>query len=159
VGDEGVEAESSGADRQPEVLGLPPFAFFWSATTIRAFGSAISGVAFQVLIVTVLRATPVEISIFSALGVVPYVFLGLIVGALMERWRRQRTLVITSVGRALALTCITVLLLLNELNFCSLAIVTVVLGVLVLFADSASQPLLTRIVPRNALVMANARLG
>ena len=157
--DAAVPADSGPADRSREVLGVPAFAFFWSATTIRAFGSAISGVAFQVLIVTVLHATPIEISIFSALSVVPYVFLGLIVGALMDRWRRQRTLMITSIGRAVALASITVLLLLNALSFWSLAIVTVILGVLVLFADSASQPLLPRIVPRNSLVMANARLG
>ena len=157
--DEAVPAETSAEDRSREVLRFPAFAFFWSATTIRAFGSAISGVAFQVLVVTVLHATPIEISIFSALGVVPYVFLGLIVGALMDRWRRQRTLVITSIGRAVALTSITVLLLFNALSFWSLAIVTVVLGVLVLFADSASQPLLPRLVPRESLVMANARLG
>jgi MFS family permease len=157
--DAGVPAEISPAGRPGEVLRLPAFAFFWSATTVRAFGSAISGVAFQVLIVTVLHATPFEISIFSALGVVPYVFLGLIVGALMDRWRRQRALVITSIGRAIALASITVLLLCNALSFWSLATVTVILGTLVLFADSASQPLLPRIVPRESLVMANARLG
>ena len=31
--------------RSREVLSLRPFALFWSATTIRAFGSAIAGVA------------------------------------------------------------------------------------------------------------------
>lgn len=128
----------------------------WTASTIRALGGAISGVAFQVLVVTVLHATPVEI---SALGVVPYLFLGLIVGALMDRWRRQHTLVITRFGRAVALASIPVLLWTDELSFWSLAIVIVTLGVFVLFADSASQPLLPRIVPQASLVMANARLG
>lgn len=141
------------------MLRFRPFALFWSATTIRAFGSAIAGVAFQVLIVTVVNATPIEISILSALGVLPYLFLGLIVGALMDRWRRQRTLVITSIGRALTLAAIPILLLLNALNFRTLAIITVILGVLVLFADSAEQPLLPRIVTRSSLVIANARLG
>lgn len=159
MGDAVVPAETGAADRPREVLRFPPFAYFWSATTIRAFGGAISGVAFQVLIVSVLHTSPIEISIFSTLSVVPYVFLGLIVGALMDRWRRQRTLVLTSIGRALALASITVLLLFNALGFWSLAIVTLILGVLVLFADSAAQPLLPRIVPRTSLVMANARLG
>lgn len=140
--DAAVPAPTGPAGRPGEVLRLPAFAFLWSATTIRAFGGAISGVAFQVLIVTVLHATPIEISIFSALSVVPYVFLGLIVGALMDRWRRQRTLVITSVGRALALASVTVLLLFNALNFWSLAIVTVILGVLVLFSAHLSHPAL-----------------
>lgn len=145
--------------RPREALRYRAFALFWIASTIRALGGAISGVAFQVLVVTVLHATPVEISVLSALGVVPYLFLGLIVGALMDRWRRQRTLVITSFGRAVALASIPVLLWADALSFWSLAIVIVTLGVFVLFADSASQPLLPRIVPRGSLVMANARLG
>ncbi|ROR93542.1 putative MFS family arabinose efflux permease [Salana multivorans] len=142
-----------------EILRHPAFAYFWGATTIRAFGGAIAGVAFQVLVVTVVNATPMQISVLSALGVVPYLFLGLIVGALMDRWRRQRTLVLTTIGRALTLAAIPVLLLLDALDFRSLAAVVLVLGVLTLFGDSASQPLLPRIVPQRSLVMANARLG
>ncbi len=150
---------SNSRGRSREVLRLRAFALFWSATTIRAFGGAIAGVAFQVLIVTVLAATPVQIGILSALGVVPYLFLGLVVGALMDRWRRQRTLMISSVGRALVLASVPVLLLTGALSFWSLAAVVLALGVLTLFADSAAQPFLPRIVPRDTLVMANARLG
>lgn len=142
-----------------EVLRTPAFALFWSATTLRAFGTAIAGVAFQVLIVTVIQATPMQISILSALGVVPYLFLGLIIGALMDRWRRQLTLVLTSVGRAVVLATIPVLLLTDTLTFSSLAVVVLALGVLTLFADSAAQPLLPHLVARRSLVMANARLG
>lgn len=145
--------------RPVEILRRRAFVLFWSAQSIRALGSAISGVAFNVLIVNVLHATAVQISILSALSVVPYLFLGLIIGALMDRWRRQRTLVLTSIGRAVALAAVPVLILTNTLTFWSVAIVTLTLGVLVLFADSAAQPLLPRIVPRESLVMANARLG
>jgi MFS family permease len=158
VGDVAVP-ESADSGRPREVLRIPAFALLWSATTIRAFGSAIAGVAFQVLIVTVLDATPVQISILTALGVAPYVFLGLIVGALMDRWRRQRTLVISSVGRAILLGSVAVLLVVHAIDFWSLAVVIVILGVLTLFADSAAQPLLPLVVPRSSLVIANARLG
>lgn len=150
---------SPGEDSAREVLRIRAFALFWSATTVRAFGSTIAGVAFQVLIVTVLAASPFEIGVLTALGVVPYLFLGLIVGALMDRWKRQRTLVITSIGRAIALGTVPVLLLLEALNFWTLATVILTLGVLTLFADSAAQPLLPALVPRDSLVMANARLG
>lgn len=152
------DADRPAAPRR-EILTHPAFAYFWSATTLRAFGGAIAGVAFQVLIVTVLNATPVQISVLSALSVVPYLFLGLIVGALMDRWRRQRTLVITSVGRAVVLGIIPILLITDALTFWTLAAVILALGVLTLFADSAAQPLLPRIVPRESLVSANARLG
>lgn len=159
MSDDANEAKTRAADHPREILRVPAFAFFWSASTLRSFGTSISGVGVQYLIVDLLQSTPAEISVLSALSVAPYVFLGLIVGALMDRWRRQRTLVYTSYGRALALAAIVVLLLFGALNFWSLAIVIFVLGVLVLFADSASQPLLPRIVPRLSLVKANARLG
>lgn len=77
----------------------------------------------------------------------------------MDRWRRQPTLVITSVGRAVVLASVPVLLLTGGLTFWSLAAVILALGALTLFADSAAQPLLPRIVPRGSLVLANARLG
>ena len=141
------------------ILRQPAFAAFWGAATIRALGGAVAGVAFQVLIVTVLEATPLQISVLSALSVVPYLFLGLIVGALMDRWRRQRTLVITTIGRALLFAVIALLILGDLLDFWSLAAVILTLGVLTLFSDSAAQPLLPRLVPRASLVQANARLG
>lgn len=135
------------------------FALFWSATTIRAFGGSIAAVAFQILIVTSLSASAFEIGVLSALSVVPYLFLGLVVGALMDRWRRQRTLIFTSIGRAVVLGSVPVLLIFDALGFWSLAVVILMLGVLTLFADSAAQPFLPHIVPRGSLVMANARLG
>ncbi len=156
------EAAAGGGDPGApprEILRLPAFAFFWSAATIRAFGAAIAGIAFQVLIVVVLGATPIQISILSALSVVPYLFLGFLIGALMDRWRRQRTLVLTSIGRAIAFASIPVLILTGTLTFWSLAAVILIIGVLTLFADSAAQPLLPRIAPRSSLVQANARLG
>ncbi|MEZ2373253.1 hypothetical protein [Arthrobacter sp. RCC_34] len=77
MNDDGRHTDSAGAGRPPEALGIRAFRLFWSATTIRAFGSSIAGVAFQVLIVTVIAATPFQIGILSALSVVPYLFLGL----------------------------------------------------------------------------------
>lgn len=145
--------------RRTEVLRIPAFRLFWTATTIRAFGSSIANVAFQVLIVTVVAATPFQIGILSALGVAPYLFLGFIIGALMDRWNRQRTLVLTSIGRAVVLAVVPILLLLDRLEFWSLAVIMLMLGVLTLFAHSAEQPFVPQIVPRASLVSANARLG
>lgn len=151
--------DSGARGRAEEVLRVPAFRLFWSATTLRAFGGSIAGVAFQLLIVSVVAATPFQIGVLTALGVVPYLFLGLIIGAMMDRWKRQRTLVLTSIGRAIALATIPILLLLDALTFWSLAAVILTLGILTLFADSAAQPLLPHLVPRSSLVAANARLG
>lgn len=53
--------EPSGSSRG--FLLSPAFGYFWGASTLRAFGDAIAGVAFQVLMVTVLVATPAQVSI------------------------------------------------------------------------------------------------
>ncbi|MDQ0707467.1 MFS family permease [Arthrobacter woluwensis] len=159
MNDRGGRTDAVDAGRPPEALSFRAFRLFWSATTIRAVGSTIAGVAFQILIVTVIAATPFQIGILSALSVVPYLFLGLIIGALMDRWNRQRTLVLTSVGRAIVLAAIPVLILCNALSFWTLAAVVLALGILTLFAQSAEQPFLPHLVPRSMLVSANARLG
>lgn len=66
---------------------------------------------------------------------------------------------LTSIGRAVVLAVVPVLLLFDALTFWSLAGIILALGVLTLFADSAAQPLLPRLVPRRSLVAANARIG
>jgi MFS family permease len=157
---EGTPSSGTGDGNPPrDVLRIPAFRLFWTATTLRAFGGSIAGVAFQVLIVTVIAATPFQIGVLSALSVAPYLFLGLIVGALMDRWKRQRALVLTSIGRAIVLAAIPAMLLFDVLDFWSLAAAILTLGILTLFADSAAQPFLPHLVPRSSLVSANARLG
>lgn len=44
-----------------EVLLLRGFRLFWIAATLRVLGGSIAGVAFQLLIVTVIAATPFQI--------------------------------------------------------------------------------------------------
>ncbi len=141
------------------MLRSPPFALFWSASTLSGFGTAVTGVAVQVLIVDVLHASPVQIGVMRALGVAPYLVLGLVVGALMDRWRRKPVLIVASVGRALALSAVPALLALGLLHLPSLGVIVGLVGVLTLFTESASQPFLPALVQRRALVTANARLG
>ncbi|WP_435748584.1 MFS transporter [Microbacterium sp. PMB16] len=146
-------------DRPGEVLRLPAFALYWSSSTLGAFTGAVSVLAFQVLIVKTLNATPLEIGLLNAANVVPYLLFGLIVGALMDRWRRKPAMVLASIGRALVLGMIPVLWITETLTVWSFGALFLLFGALTLIADSAAQPMLPRLVPRNQLVAANARLG
>lgn len=96
-------------DRPMEVLRVPAFALFWSSSTLGAFTGSVTAVAFQVLIVSTLGASPFEIGLLNAANVVPYLLFGLIVGALMHRWRRKPAMVLASIGRALTLGLVPVL--------------------------------------------------
>lgn len=142
-----------------ELLRIRPFAFFWSSTTLSGFTAAITVVALQVLIVTVLDASAFEIGLLNAVQVVPYVFFGLLVGAWMDRWRRKPVLVLANAGRAIVLASIPLLWGTGALTVWSLGGVLLVFGLLTLFYDSAAQSILPRLVPRRSLVLANARLS
>jgi MFS family permease len=147
------------SDRPTEVLRVRAFAFFWSSSALGAFTGAVTTVAFQVLIVTTLEATPFEIGLLNAANVVPYLLFGLVVGALMDRWRRKPAMVLASIGRALTLALVPVLWFTGTLTVWSFGALFLLYGALTLIADSAAQPMLPRLVPRRQLVAANARLG
>lgn len=147
------------SDRPVEVLRVPAFALFWSSSTLGAFTGAVTALAFQVLIVKTLNASPLEIGLLNAANVVPYLLFGLIVGALMDRWRRKPAMVLASVGRALTLALVPVLWFTGTLTVWSFGALLLLFGALTLIADSAAQPLLPHLVPRSQLVAANARLG
>ncbi|WP_314475936.1 MFS transporter [uncultured Microbacterium sp.] len=147
------------SDRPVEVLRVPAFALFWSSSTLGAFTGAVTALAFQVLIVKTLNASPLEIGLLNAANVVPYLLFGLIVGALMDRWRRKPAMVLASVGRALTLALVPVLWFTGALTVWSFGALLLLFGALTLIADSAAQPLLPHLVPRSQLVAANARLG
>lgn len=147
------------SDRPIEVLRLPAFALFWSSSTLGAFTGAVTAIAFQVLIVKTLNASAFEIGLLNAANVVPYLLFGLIVGALMDRWPRKPAMVLASIGRAVALALVPVLWVTGSLSVWSFGALFLVYGSLTLIADSAAQPMLPRLVPRNQLIVANARLG
>lgn len=147
------------SDRPIEVLRLPAFALFWSSSTLGAFTGAVTAIAFQVLIVKTLGASPFEIGMLNAANVVPYLLFGLVVGALMDRWRRKPAMVLASIGRAVVLALVPVLWLTGSLTVWSFGALFLLFGSLTLIADSAAQPMLPRLVPRSQLVAANARLG
>lgn len=146
-------------DRPVEVLRIPAFALFWSSSTLGAFTGAVTALAFQVLIVKTLNASPLEIGLLNAANVVPYLLFGLIVGALMDRWRRKPAMVLASIGRALTLALVPVLWFTGTLTVWSFGALLLLFGSLTLIADSAAQPMLPHLVPRSQLVAANARLG
>ncbi|TDW39683.1 putative MFS family arabinose efflux permease [Curtobacterium sp. PhB42] len=137
---------------------VPGFRSYWYAETVSSFGSAVSAVAVPVLVVTVLRASPLEVGLVNAAQFLPYALFGLIVGAYVDRVRRKPLLIWASVGRGVCLGTIPVLWLTGVLNLWATAAALFVFGILSVVGFAATQSLLPRIVPRNLLLAANARV-
>lgn len=145
--------------RGREPLKIPGFARFWSAGTVGFFGISIAGVAIDVLVVQELAATEAEVGVVRAVQFLPYLLVGLIAGALVDRWPRRVTLVGTHLGSGLALLLIPILWLTDQLSLPLLAAVLFGVGVFGVFTAAVEQSYIPDLVPRESLVAANARVG
>ena len=147
------------ADRGDDALGRRgQFARYWAGATISSFGTAVTAVAMPVLVIQHLDASALEVGLVSAAQLIPYAFLGLLAGAYVDRWRRKPVLVWSSVGRAASLAVVPLLWLLGSLQIWMLLIALLLFGSFSVFGAAATQSLLPRLVDREHLVTANARL-
>lgn len=134
------------------------FGRFWAASSVSSFGDYVSIVAIGVLVVQVLHEQAAGVGLVNAARWVPYLVLGFVVGALVERSRRRPLLVVSDLGRGVLLGAVPVLALLGRLDLGALAALMVGFGLLSLVGDAAFQSFLPRLVPARLLTAANARL-
>jgi MFS family permease len=146
------------AARARDVFALPGFLAFWTASTVSDFGSYVTALALQVLVVVTLKGTATDVGLVSAARWLPYLLLGLVVGALVDRYRRMPVLVATDLIRAVLLAAIPALWLAGWLNLPVLMLFVAAFGVLTLVNDAADQSFVPRLVPGPSLLAANARL-
>ena len=146
------------AVRDPQdVFRIPGYLAFWSAYTVSGFGTYVTTLALQVLVLQTLHGTAADVGLLNAARWLPYLLLGLIVGALVDRRRRKPILIGSDLARAVLLGAIPILYIAGWLNTAVLIVFVAVFGVFSLFGDAASQSFLPRIVPKLSLTAAHSR--
>ncbi|WP_188037818.1 MFS transporter, partial [Actinotalea sp. JY-7885] len=135
------------------------FGRLWTAATASAFGSYVTVLAVQVLVVEVLDGDAVDVGLVNAARWLPYLLVGLLVGVLVDRVRRRPLMVLTDVAAALALAVIPLLAATGHLSVGAVMAALAAFGTATLVGDAASQSFLPRLVPRPLLGAAHARLG
>jgi len=123
-----------------------------------AFGSYVTALALQVLVVRTLSGSGSDVGLVNAARWLPYLLLGLLVGVLVDRVRRRPLMVATDVACAVALSALPVLALTGHLRLRWVVAAMVVFGTATLVGDAASQSFLPRVVPRPLLGAAHARI-
>jgi MFS family permease len=141
-----------------DVFRHPGFLSFWLAGTVSEFGTYVTTIALQVLVVLTLSGTATDVGLVNASRWLPYLLFGLIVGALVDRRKRKPILVFADLSRGILLGLIPLLWILHWLNLPVLMIFVGIFGVFSLVNDAASQSFLPRLVPRTTLLAANARI-
>ena len=134
------------------------FGRVWTAATISGFGSYVTTLAVQVLIVVTLHEGAGGVGLVSSARWLPYLLLGLLAGVVIERSRRRPLLIATDVGRGLLLIAVPLLALAHRLSLSVLMGFMAVFGLMSLVGDAAAQSFLPRVVPAHQLTAANARL-
>ncbi|GHO82196.1 MFS transporter [Dictyobacter formicarum] len=134
------------------------FLKLWTGRTISLFGSAITTLALPLTAITMLHATAFQMGLLLALGQMPQLLFGFVVGAWVDRLRRRPLLLVADLGRALLLGLIPLLSLLHLLGIEVLYLVSFSTGLLTVIFTIASTSLLPSLVEREHMVEANTAL-
>jgi MFS family permease len=139
--------------------GHPPPAFwlYWQAEAVSGFGTYITLLALQALVILTLHGSAAQIGWLNAARWLPYLVAGLVVGALVDRHRRRPVMVATDLAQAVLLMTIPVLWWLHLLSFLTLLGIVLVYGAASVVNDAATMAYLPRLVEPRYLQRAHAR--
>jgi len=126
------------------------FLLLWSGQAISNAGSEISLLAFPWLILSVTHS-PFLAGVIAATRLLPYLFFGLVAGALVDRWNRKRVMIVCDIGRALALGSIPVAYTFGWLTGIQLFLVSFIEGTLFIFFGLAEISSLPHVVSQEQL--------
>ncbi|MGZ3674978.1 MAG: MFS transporter [Ktedonobacterales bacterium] len=121
------------------------YLLLWSGQAVSLIGTQVSQLAFPLLILALTHA-PVQAGIAGALRALPYLFLRLPVGALVDRWNRKRVMLLCDSGRALALGSIPLAMALGQLTILHVYLVALIEGTLFVFFNLAEMSCLPCVV-------------
>ncbi|MFF1705032.1 MFS transporter [Streptomyces sp. NPDC058252] len=134
------------------------FRRLWVGQTASQLGEHATLVVLPLFAVLTLHADAGQLGVLRAVGQAPFLLLSLFVGAWVDRWRARTAMVLTDIGRTLALSAAAVAGLLGWLGLPALLVVAFAVGALSVFFDVAYQASLVRLVRRDQLVRGNSAL-
>ncbi|MEU4475504.1 MFS transporter [Micromonospora sp. NPDC023888] len=135
------------------------FRTFWIGQTVSDFGDRISELALPLIAVTLLAATPVQVSVLTASIWLPNL-LGLFLGAWVDqRTHKRRLLIIADLIRAAVLISLPVAYLFDAITLTQLYLVGLLTGAGAVLFAMARQAFFVALVPRSAYVDATSKLS
>lgn len=134
------------------------FRLLWLGETASVTGTAVSGVAMPLVAVTVLEADAFIVGLLEAALWIPWLFLGLPAGAVVDRVRSRPVMLICDALGAAALASVPAAAALGRLTLAHLLTVALVSGVRAVFFDPAYTTFLPQVVQPADLPAGNALL-
>ena len=137
----------------------PDFVKLWTAHTVSALGTGITGQALPFTALLVLGASAGDMGLLAAVSQVPVVLIILFAGVWADRLRRRPILIAADLGRAALLVSIPVAAVAGALSLGQLFVVAALVEALSLFFSVAYRSYLPTLVQRERLVEGNSKLS
>jgi len=144
--------------KKQSVVRQPGFLALWIGQSVSAVGSQISGIAIPVIAVTFLGATEWQMGLLSAANTSAFLVVGLLAGALVDRWIKRRVMLIADLVRMVAVALVPILWINGVLNIYQLMVIGAVLSVATVFFDVSYQSYIPILLPKEYIGIANSRL-
>lgn len=151
-------AGSSGSGAPKPLMRIPDFQKLVLSATTSNLGAQVSLLALPLIAILGLHASAAQVGLLAALGTLPYLLVGLPVGAWLERARLKPVLFSAAMGRAAVLSCVPILWALHRVDIVVLDWTAVLVGFMSTFYDIAWQAYLPALVGNSRLHEANSRL-
>ena len=136
----------------------PHFRRLWAASALTNLGDGAFLAAGPLLVASV-TTDPLAVGGAVAVQQLPWLLFALVSGAVVDRLDRRRLVVVVNIVRALVLVLLTVAILFDAASMFLIYAALFVLGTGETLADNAAGTLVVRVVPRDRLGAANARLS
>ncbi len=136
----------------------PNFLKLWIGETVSLIGSQITFLAMPITAAMTLNATPLQMGILGTVQYIPWLLVGLLAGAWVDRLRRRPVMVAADLGRTVLLGLIPLAAVAGILRMEHLYVVGFFVGILNVFFDVAHAAYLPTLVPRDRLVEGNSKL-
>jgi MFS family permease len=134
------------------------FLRLWGGATVSQLGSQVTLIALPLAAVLVLDASAFQVALLTAFDFLPFLLFGLPAGVWIDRLPRRPVMVVTDIGRAVALVTIPLAYAADALTLAQLYVVGFLVGVLTVFFELAATSYLPSLVGRERLIDANSKL-
>ena len=134
------------------------FSHYWRADAVSVLGTYVTLFALQALVVLTLDGTASDVGWLNASRWLPYLVFGLVIGALVDGRRRLPLMVGTDLVQAVLLLSVPLLWWLDALSLGPLLAIVFLYGTAAVVNMAATMSFLPRLVPRDQLQPAHARI-
>ena len=134
------------------------FSHYWRADAVSVLGTYVTLFSLQALVVLTLEGTPSDVGWLNASRWLPYLVFGLVIGAVVDGRRRLPLMIGTDLVQAVLLLSVPLLWWLDALSLGALLVIVFLYGTAAVVNMAATMSFLPRLVPRDRLQPAHARI-